>query len=708
MSGRDPREGWRFRWRLAASRVAHAFEEIWPALWPSLAVIGLFLVISLFGLWRLMPGWLHGLGLAAFLLALGYAIFSARGSLRWPSRYAGLGRLEEKNALPHRPLRSLDDQLAGGHDDPLTRSLWKRHRERLVGLIDKLKVGLPTSDLPRRDRWALRIGLALLLIVAAVEAGNMAPKRLAQAFDLNRPSGQIEEAVQLTVWVTPPDYTGLPAETLSIAEAAPGETLIDITPTINFPAGSEVLAQLHHVDGPVERYALSLAGRTEPFASVGGSSAEAKVTLDQEGELKVGDPKDVLGVWQVEVRQDEPPTIDFAEDPAVTQRQVMRFALSAADDYGVSSIALYLNRPGRADDEAERVELIQPAEGATEVDDAAYLDLTPHPWSGLPVEVKLEAVDGIGQTGFSEVLEMVLPTRNFTHPVARAIIEQRRMLADQPDQREKVAAAMNGLSHVPERFQNDATVFMSLRSMATRLMFDESEEAVDDVLELMWETALHLEDGSLSLAARELRELQEALNEALANDASDEELQRLMDELRQALDNYLDALAQQQQQMADQPMQPMDSDAMTVERQDLQEMLDSLSDMIETGAREAAQQMLSQLQELLENLQVGQQSSQMQQGQQMMNDLQELIQRQQQLLDETFGLSREQGQEGAMDRQGQQQGQQGQQQGQRGQQGQQGQSGQMEARPGSQPGQNGQQGPIRPRDGSGGAAPGAR
>ena len=33
------------------------------------------------------------------------------------------------------------------------------------------------------------------------------------------------------------------------------------------------------------------------------------------------------------------------------------------------------------------------------------------------------------------------------------------------------------------------------------------------MIALLWDTALHLEDGSLSLAERELRELQEALKE---------------------------------------------------------------------------------------------------------------------------------------------------------------------------------------------------
>jgi len=675
--GTDPRRRFWFKWRLGASRAAHAFERIWPALWPPLAVLGAFLAISLFGLWHYLPGWLHGFGLLAFAAAFVAALLRSREGLIWPSRYAGLERLEKINALAHQPLRSLDDQLSSGQDDPLTRSLWQRHRERLVTMVSGLKVGLPKSDLPRRDRWAFRIGLALVLIVAFAEAGNMAPSRLAQAFDLQRPDGRVEEAVQLTVWVTPPAYTGLAAEVLEHDVTPVEDGLIDLTPSVSFPAGSEVLAQLHHVDGMVERYALSLADQAAPFTAVGGASAEAKMTLDRSGELRIGDQEDVLGLWQVETVEDQPPAIAFAAEPAVTQRQVMRFAFEASDDYGVASIALHLNRPGRADD-GERLELVQPAEGATALNDAAFLDLTPHPWSGLPVEVKLEALDGRDQTGFSDVLEMVLPTRDFTHPVARAIVEQRRLLADQPEQREKVAAAMNGLSHVPERFQNDSTVFMSLRSMATRLMFGEDDATIDEVLELMWETALHLEDGSLSLAGQELRDLQEALREALANDASDEELAQLMDQLREALNAYLDALAEQQPQTPNQAMEPTQQEGTAVQRQDLEEMLDRMQDMIETGAREAAQQMLAQMQELLENLQVGQQNSQQQQGQQMMNDLQEMIQRQQDLLDETYGQSREQnqqGQQGQQQQQGQQdqQGQQGQQQGQQGQTGQGGQ-----------------------------------
>ena len=45
------------------------------------------------------------------------------------------------------------------------------------------------------------------------------------------------------------------------------------------------------------------------------------------------------------------------------------------------------------------------------------------------VRVHLTVTDGRGQTGESGIVELALPQRNFNHPVARAIVEQRQKIA---------------------------------------------------------------------------------------------------------------------------------------------------------------------------------------------------------------------------------------------------------------------------------------
>ena len=56
-----------------------------------------------------------------------------------------------------------------------------------------------------------------------------------------------------------------------------------------------------------------------------------------------------------------------------------------------------------------------------------------------------------------------------------------------------------------------------------------------ETADYLWEIALGIEDGNLSLADRRLRDAQKALADALERDASDEEIAKLMQELaRQA------------------------------------------------------------------------------------------------------------------------------------------------------------------------------
>src|SRR5882757_8237040 len=136
-----------------------------------------------------------------------------------------------------------------------------------------------------------------------------------------------------------------------------------------------------------------------------------------------------------------------------------------------------------------------------------------------------------------------------------------------------------------------------------------------------------------------------------------------MSELQQAIDKYLQSLAENMQRMdPDQlkNMPPIDPSRM-VSRSDLQKMLDKARELSRTGAKDAARDMLSRLQEMLENLQAGK-PGQMQQGnnnsqsRQAMRQMQDMMQRQQQLLDKSFRASR-QGQQGQQGNQ--QQGQQG-------------------------------------------------
>src|SRR5690606_30018923 len=75
-----------------------------------------------------------------------------------------------------------------------------------------------------------------------------------------------------------------------------------------------------------------------------------------------------------------------------------------------------------------------------------------HLWAGLPVRLQLAAKDLAGQTGKSDPYEMILPQRQFRKPLAKAVVEQRGKLIDDPRQRAEILRAIDAITMAPEDF----------------------------------------------------------------------------------------------------------------------------------------------------------------------------------------------------------------------------------------------------------------
>ncbi|MEX2409509.1 MAG: DUF4175 family protein, partial [Rhodovibrionaceae bacterium] len=187
----------------------------------------------------------------------------------------------------------------------------------------------------------------------------------------------------------------------------------------------------------------------------------------------------------------------------------------------------------------------------------------------------------------------------------------------------------------------------AIRWAERRLIYDRAATAVPQVQKLLWQTALRIEFGEMSLAELELRDIQERLMEALENGAPDEVIEQLMSELQQAIDRFLDAMTEQamQNMMQDgMESQQLPPDAELMNRDDLQSMVDQARDLARTGSRDAAQEMLSQLQEMLENMQAGVpqgMSPEQQRAQETMRQMEEMMRDQQELLDRSFERSKQ-------------------------------------------------------------------
>lgn len=621
---------------LANARAALWWERLWPAVWPAVGVLGLFIALALLDILPVLPGWLHALALVLFLAAFGLAVWRGLRRIARPTLAESQQRLERDSGVAHRPLAALDDTLATGAGDAEVNRLWAAHRERMRARLARLRPFLPRAGLARSDRYALRAVVGLLLVIGLAIGGFEAPDRLARALRPQIGSLAAAEPSRLDVWVNPPAYTGSPPLFLDPKAAGGGEPLA-------LPVGSTVLAQ---VQGGSKTPTLVIGDTSTPFSPVTTDAYKATAALEAGSSLRVEQGSRTLSEWPIAVTPDAAPAIEFLGPPGRTERSALRLEYGAQDDYGIRRAFASVRRLDNPTVEPFELELALPGADLRTAEGQSFHDLTPHLWAGLAVEITLVAEDALGQRGQSDPARTVLPERIFNHPVARALVELRRRLTVNPDEeRLPVAGALGEIYERPHHYFDDVVVALALTIAEERLIQQSSPEAIGQVQQLLWDTALHLEDGELSIAERELREIQKALMEALARGADDAEIERLMDELQRALDQFLEALADQmREQLArgEQPQQPMTPSQM-LQSQDLRDLIERARELAKTGARDAAQELLSRLQQMLENLRTNPlaqgMSEQAREAMQMIEDMESLMQRQQDLLDRSFERS---------------------------------------------------------------------
>lgn len=628
--------------RVGLARAAVFWERCWPEFAAALGVLGLFLAAALFDLPSMVPGWMHAAVLGVLVLLLAWAISQGVRALRFPGEPEGRRRIEAASGLEHRPLAALADRLAGGAGDPVAAALWEAHRERMARRVRRLRIGLPLAGFIGRDPYGLRALLAIALVIGFLSAGADSGDRVIRALQpqLSFTPGT-SVPVSLDIWVTPPDYTGEPP--LFLQRDAANQA-------IAVPTGSTVLAQ---VSGGREPPQIEVAGKSTEFARIDARNYKGSATLTSGDKFTVTQSGRTLGSWPIKIVPDLPPSITFVTPPKKQAHDQLKIEYSTADDYGVESAKAVMKRVDGPADEVMRLELPLPGLHLKEAKNASFFDLTPHPWAGLPVEIHLESFDALNQMGKSETLTITLPERIFHHPFAKALIEQRKELTVHPKDSDVVAETLSDLSQQPAFFDEDKVVFLGLRIASVRLQRGDPKTAIPSVQQLLWDLAVRLEDGHTTLAQRDLRDVMQALQDAINRNAPDAEIERLTKELKNAIDRYLKALAENMQRQSPDDMQPIDPNRLMSEK-DLQRMLDRAKDLAHMGAKDAARNLLSQLQNMLENLRMAQPRQMQGNGNQAMRDLQQLQQRQQQLLDRTFRQSR-QGQQGQRGQQGQQQ-----------------------------------------------------
>ena len=629
-------DGGRLAALASSARRVLLLESVWPPLVFAVAVAILFLAASWAGVWEFAPRSVRIAGVVIFALGAGVFLWPLM-RLRRPAARDVLARLDRDAKVSHRPASSFTDTLANDHGDPDTQALWTAHRARLEREVEAIRVAPPSPRIAERDPYALRFGVAMLAFAAAVAAGPEMYGRLAAAFDWRSDEAVAAVATsRIDAWIDPPPYAGRPPLVIDLKTAEP-QTLTVPEDSVLVVRGDPSVVETR-VEGGIT--SSEQKSETPAKAPPTNDPSEKRWTIHGPGKATISRDGKPAAVAVLAVTPAGKPTIVSTEEPHANLSGSLTLGYRTQDRFGLASARADFARPQEGPGPAPRT-LAPPPQGALQLpptangvgDGHSTVDLSEHPWAGAKVTMTLSAVSISGKIGESGPIEMTLPQRIFHNPLARALIEQRRDLILDPDHAPKrVETALTGLSIAPELFDTPANVYLGLKQAKASLEHAHSDADLLDVAALLWAMAQQLEDGDATKSARDLRAAEQALREALQRGASDEEIRKLMQQLREAANRFMSEMARNSQPDSN----PEDQN---LQAQDLNKLLDQMEDTARNGSREDAQAMLDQMQEMFENMRSGrdaQESPAEREMRKQIGELEKLLRDQQALRDDTF------------------------------------------------------------------------
>lgn len=635
---------------LALTRLGMFAERILRAFWPLISVMMITLALLMLGLQDIAPVevvWASGV--VALLASLAALVIGAR-RFSFPTHDEALDRLDA--TMRGRPLRALLDQQVIGKGDASSAAVWQAHQARMAERAAKAEAVRPDLRLSRRDPFALRY-VALLTFCVALIFGSLL--RVGSVSEMAPGSASAAAAgPSWEGWVEPPRYTGKP--TLYLNDQPEG--------LLSVPEGSRIMLRFYGQVGALT-LAETVSGRTGDIPPASDPVHDFSVTKN--GDIRIDGEGGRM--WSIALIADSAPEIEVAGEAEAAATGAMTLPFTARDDYevmgGEALIALDLGsvdrRYGLVIDPEPRPAVTVPlplpiAGDRNDFTESLIEDFSKHPWANLPVRITLKVTDAAGQDSAPEILTTPLPARRFFDPMAAAVIEQRRDLLWSRQNGPRIAQVVRAISNKPEGLFRSETAYLRLRVILRRLeMFNEhgmTSQQQDELAEALWELAIQLEEGDLGDALERMRRAQERLSEAMRNGATDQEIAELMQELREATDDYIRQLsrqAQQEQQDGEEGQQQLSENSIQMGQDDLQRMMDRIQELMEQGRMAEAQQALQELQQMMENMRItqGQGQGGQSEGQRAMEGLADTLRQQQGLSDEAFRDLQEQFNPGA-------------------------------------------------------------
>ncbi len=595
--------------------------------------------------------------LLSFLTGIAYFIRTDLLNFHFPDIEEIDKRLETRGTLGRGHISLIKDQLANPNIIS-TRLLWHKAQREGIFLLKKLRIPWVNTNLSSKDPHALRF-IALLVFTSGIFiAGHNWKERIISGLTPVAPPvfNLPQNHNNIDLWIKPPSYTQMPETHISGSGYYDG--------ILEIPEKSTYRIRVHSWFKNIFPPRLHIGKSSITLTHMGGKLYGNKGTIQQGTNIRITQallPRATLPYKYIidtppEIRSDtklETPHTDTAPYEILDDYRI-RFPLVVKDDYGVKELRMTMRldktvKEAPLGQEYHETRLIM-SQPNTEFKISPIYDLSWHSWAGLPVNIEITAIDHKRQSTTLEKIKLTLPEREFKHPLAKFLIAERKAIAQNyKNSFKQIALNIERPLNNPKSFQNDITIFLALRSASSRLFHNDNKpesqrvKAALEVLNLLWKTAIVIEDGNITLALRELKNARRALENAMRDPATDDrKIQALMEQLREKMINYFTEIARDMQKRIAQGenisfMKSGDFGSL-ITPDTLAVLMAQIEQAMRNGNKQQARELMSKLQRMMEMISTSNNTklpSDMQMMREGINKLGKIIKRQKLLIEQT-------------------------------------------------------------------------
>jgi len=338
----------------------------------------------------------------------------------------------------------------------------------------------------------------------------------------------------LNVVLTPPEYTGEPADTL-VDSGGNIQALEGTDVSVRALANNTLTAAMVKF-GSGDMTPVDVVGKNFEFDFVALDDGSYSIFLEDDAGHKTDDPL----VYSIEVYKDNPPVLDVLEpgpEATLPRNLTVDVGFIASDDYGVSRASVFYRKNGEEKFRRRPIPLRDDT-GKREIAKAFEWDLSDVPlFPGNYIEYFLQVVDNNVVTGpgitKSPVFHIAVPTMADLFEKIKEEDSKRSDLLEQTVTESK--DLKDRLEKLSREFKKTEKMDWAQKKEVDKAISSQEqiEEKLTDIQQSLEETLQSLSDNQMT--SQEIGDKLEEIKR-LIDDINDEALNKYVEELREAME----------------------------------------------------------------------------------------------------------------------------------------------------------------------------